>query len=59
MHAIGIEQGKAHGKKGWVVVAQVPRDSKATLPSSLTYATEQGEVEVPLVTQRSEPFKLE
>jgi hypothetical protein len=59
VHAIGVEEGKNHGKKGWVVVAHVAPKAKVDLPSSLSYSTNEGEVEVPLVVARSEPFGLE
>lgn len=59
VHAIGVEAGKSHGKKGWVVVAHVAPDAKVTLPSKLSLSTEKGEVDVPLVAVRSEPFKPE
>jgi hypothetical protein len=58
-HAIGVEEGKSHGKKGWVVVAHVAPDSKADIPSSLSFSTKEGEVEVPVVVARREPFSLE
>jgi hypothetical protein len=59
VHAIGVEEGIEHGKKGWVVVAHVAPKTKVELPSALSYSTDEGAVEVPLVTLRSEPFKLE
>jgi hypothetical protein len=58
-HSIGVEEGKSHGKKGWVVVAHVAPKSEVDLPSSLSYPTKKGEVEVPLVVARSEPYSLE
>jgi hypothetical protein len=57
VHAIGVEEGKRHGKEGWVVVAHVAPKAKVDLPSSLSI--KDGEVEVPLVVKRSEPFALE
>jgi hypothetical protein len=60
VHAIGVEEGKDHGKDGWVVVAHVEPDAKVELPSTLSYSTKDGgEVKVPLVVARSEPFKPE
>jgi hypothetical protein len=59
VHAIGVEEGKCHGKKGWVVVAHVAPKAKVDLPSSLSCSTKEGEVEVPLVVTRSEPFSFE
>ena len=59
VHAIGVEEGKSHGKTGWVVVAHVAPKAKVALPSSLSYSTKEGEVEVPLVVAHSEPFALE
>ncbi|MGX9427404.1 MULTISPECIES: hypothetical protein [Bradyrhizobium] len=58
-HAIGVEAGKDHGKRGWVVVAHVAPEANVTLPPALTVATEKGDVQVPLVCVRSEPFKPE
>jgi hypothetical protein len=59
VHAIGVEPGKGYGKKGWVVVAHIPPGADVTLPGALAVTTAKGDVEVPLVTQRSEPFKPE
>ena len=59
VHAIGVEEGKSHGKNGWVVVAHVAPEATVDLPSSLSYSTKEGEVKVPLVVTRSEPFSLE
>ena len=59
VHAIGVEEGKGHGKEGWVVVAHVSPDAKVDLPSTLFYASKKGKVEVPLVITRSEPYKPE
>ena len=59
VHAIGVEKGTKHGKKGWVVVAHVEPKAKVQLPSSLSYSTKEGAVEVPLVVTRSEPYALE
>jgi hypothetical protein len=58
-HAVGVEEGKSHGKAGWVVVAHVAPKAKVDLPSSLSYSTSEGEIEVPLVVARSEPYGLE
>jgi hypothetical protein len=59
VHAIGVEEGKRHGKDGWVVVAHVAPDAKVELPSTLSYSANKGNVEVPLVVTRSEPYKPE
>jgi hypothetical protein len=59
VHAIGVEQGRRHGKKGWVVVAHVAPKQKVKLPASLTLPTDAGSVEVPLVIAESEPFEPE
>jgi hypothetical protein len=59
VHAIGVEEGKHHGKDGWVVVAHVAPNSKVELPSTLSYFANKGNVEVPLVVARSEPYKPE
>jgi hypothetical protein len=59
VHAIGVEPGEAHGKKGWVVVAHVAPEHDVKLPSTLSCATKDGDVQVPLVALRSEPFKPE
>jgi len=59
VHAIGVEDGKRHGKSGWVVVAHVAPEAKVQLPSTLSYSTQEGTVEVPLVVTRSEPYKPE
>jgi len=60
VHAIGVEEGRRYGKQGWVVVAHVAPKAKVDLPSSLSCSGKQGgEVEVPLVVARSEPFAPE
>ncbi len=59
VHAIGVEEGKRHGKDGWVVVAHVAPDADVELPSTLSYDAKKGKVEVPLVVARSEPYKPE
>jgi hypothetical protein len=59
VHAIGVEEGKNHGKEGWVVVAHVAPQQKVSLPSSLSFSTDAGKIEVPLVVAYSEPFKPE
>jgi hypothetical protein len=59
VHAIGVEQGEAHGESGWVVVAHVAPGTKVKLPASLSCATDKGDVQVPLVALQSEPFKPE
>jgi hypothetical protein len=59
VHAIGIEEGKRHGRTGWVVVAHVAPGAKVDLPPSLSHPTKEGVVEVPLVVKRSAPFALE
>jgi hypothetical protein len=59
VHAIGVEAGKDHGKKGWVVVAHVAPEAKVNLPSMLSVSTQQGDYQVPLVAVSSEPFKPE
>jgi hypothetical protein len=59
VHAIGVETGKNHGRSGWVVVAHVAPETDVTLPSTLTVATARGDVQVPLVAIKSEPFKPE
>ena len=58
-HAIGVEEGKSYGKRGYVVVAHVSPRQKSEIPSSLRFLTEDGEVEVPVVVEHSEPFKPE
>jgi len=58
-HAVGVEEGKRYGKKGYVVVAHVPPRHNSEIPSSLRFSTEEGEVEVPVVVEHSEPFKPE
>lgn len=60
-HAIGVEEGKSYGKKGFVIVAHVPPQHTSEIPSSLSLSTGEGggEVEVPVVVQRGEPFKPE
>lgn len=55
-HALGVEN---RGKRGWVVVAHVAPDTKADLPSKVTVASQKGDVDVPLVSITSEPFKPE
>jgi hypothetical protein len=51
-HALGVQEGKNFGKKGFVVVAHVPPDKKATLPETVA----SGDVEVPVVVVQSKPF---
>jgi hypothetical protein len=58
-HAVGVEEGKHHGKRGFVVVAHIAPHQASDIPSSLTYSTEEGEVEVPVVVERDEPFTPE
>jgi hypothetical protein len=58
-HAIGVKEINEHGKSGWAVVAHVAPNAKAEIPSSLSYSTSEGKVEVPVVVKRSEPFSLE
>jgi hypothetical protein len=59
-HAIGVEQGKAYGSKGFVIVAHVPPGKKKlNIPEKVSCATAGGEVEVPVVIEQSEPFELE
>jgi hypothetical protein len=55
-HAIGVQEGKDFGKKGFVVVAHVPPDKKAKFPRSVACSTASGKVEVPVVVVRSNPF---
>jgi hypothetical protein len=55
-HAVGVED---HGKRGWVVVAHVATKAKLNLPSTLTVTTRQGDIDVPLVAVKSEPFRPE
>jgi hypothetical protein len=59
VHAVGVEQQETDGKNGWVVVAHVAPESNVKLPSSLSYSTKEGEVEVPLVVARTKPYTLE
>lgn len=59
VHAIGVAPGKEYGKEGWVVVAHVQSGTNVNLPEALAVKTKEGDVHVPLVTQRSEPFKPE
>ena len=56
---VGVEDGKTYGKKGFVIVAHVPPQQKTEMPSSLSFSTGDGEVEIPVVVERSEPFKPE
>ena len=56
VHAIAVEEGKPHGKKGWVVVAHIRPRQHVKLPSSLPLS---GGVDVPLVVTESEPFAPE
>jgi hypothetical protein len=59
VHALGVEEGRSYGKKGWVVVAHVAPKAKLDLPRKLSFASTQGTVDVPVVPLRSAPFKLE
>jgi hypothetical protein len=58
-HAVGVEPGSRHGKRGWVLVAHVPPNARIELPSSLSCRTSKGEVDVPLVVAHGEPFAPE
>jgi hypothetical protein len=58
-HAIGVEDGKGYGKKGFVLVAHVAPQQKSEIPSSLSLSTGDGDVEIPVVVEHSEPFKPE
>jgi hypothetical protein len=58
-HAVGVKEIKERGKSSWAVVAHVAPNAKAEMPSSLSFSTSEGEVEVPVVVKRSEPFSLE
>jgi hypothetical protein len=58
-HAVGVEEGKSYGRKGFVIVAHVPPRTKSEIPSSLTFSTEHGDIEVPVVVEHSEPFTPE
>jgi hypothetical protein len=58
-HAIGVEPGGGYGKRGWVVVAHIHPTGDVKLPQALSVPTSKGEVNVPVVTLRSEPFKPE
>jgi len=55
-HAVGVEEGRHYGKKGFVVVAHIAPQQQSDIPSSLTCSTKEGEVEVPVVVERDEPF---
>jgi hypothetical protein len=59
VHAIGVEEGVRHGKRGWVVIAHVAPQQKVDLPPSLPLSTDKGTIEVPLVIEHSEPFMPE
>jgi hypothetical protein len=59
-HAIGVEDGKAYGAKGFVIVAHVPPGKKnPKLPETVSCSTKDGDVDVPVVIERSKPFELE
>jgi hypothetical protein len=58
-HAVGVEDGKSYGKKGFVIVAHVAPRQKSGVPPSLSLATADGDVEIPVVVERTEPFKPE
>jgi len=56
-HAVGVEDGKSFGKRGFVVVAYVEPEKKVNLPA--TVKSDADEIEVPLVVERAEMFKAE
>ena len=58
-HAVGVAKGDSYGQKGFVIVAHIEPRKKAAIPNSLTLSTADGEVEVPVVLERSEQFKPE
>lgn len=59
VHAIGVEEGSAHGKPGWVVVAHVSLGAHLSLPETLQIQTPSGTGAVPLVVAHTEPFMPE
>jgi hypothetical protein len=56
-HAVGVEDGAAFGKDGFVVVAYVAPGKRVALPA--TIAASATAAEVPLVVERAEMFKPE
>ena len=57
VHAIGVENGEAFGRKGWVVVVYVAPDAAVDLPDALKTGREGNAVNVPLVVEKAEPFE--
>lgn len=53
-HAIGVEPGNRHGRKGYVVVAHVEPGRPAEMPESLTVESGKRQVEVPLIVEKSD-----
>lgn len=56
-HAVGVEDGKSFGKRGFVVVAYVEPGKKVDLPATIT--SKATEIEVPLIVERAEMFEAE
>jgi hypothetical protein len=58
-HAIGVADGQAYGKQGFVVVAHVDPATKAKIPDKLKGELDGKPFEVDVVTKKSEPFAPE
>lgn len=59
VHALEVEAGGHYGMKGFVIIAHVTPGSNVQIPSSIEVPTKDGEVAVPIVMKRSEPFRPE
>jgi len=59
VHAIGVEEGRDFGHKGWVVVAHVAPGPSVDLPATLPLATAAKSIDVPLVVRKSTQFTLD
>jgi len=55
-HAVGVEHGKSYGKAGFVIVAHVSPGQESKIPPEIVVSSDDGDVEVPIVIERDEPF---
>lgn len=58
-HSIGTLPGSTFGKKGFVVVANVPVGFAGRLPTKVDVKQDASTVSVPVVTREIEPFRPE
>lgn len=56
-HAIGVEPGRRHGHRGFVVVAYIDKPKpRQPLPASLSLPAKEGGKQVPLVVKQEQEF---